>query len=106
MALPNDILAIDSNRKLIPQFQNQLERCETGDEFYWRGHVQTFWGFVIVYSQGNTDGGYTYLEFIREGRLFRREYHCGFTSRQLVQLAKRFAADVAQHAPGARGKRC
>jgi len=70
----------------------------TTDKFYnyETGTVRTFFGIVEVYSQGKLNhSNHTRIDFIFNGRSFRRTFNKRYSKKYLVTLANRFAKECA-----------
>lgn len=87
-----DVPFDDSSHKFNGNDQRHIIKHGDGAATCQEGHVITEYGIVAVYSQSD----YTRLTFAQAGMVYRRVFGQGFTPYNLVTLAKRFAAEIAQ----------
>jgi len=68
-----------------------------GDNDYYMGPVYTDHGIVEAYTQGDENNfELTMLEFIYQGRYYRRRFPRRYSKRYVVTLARRFAREKAK----------
>ena len=86
----------DGDWKVNPQLGRVHEYDGDWDAVHATAH-----GYVKMSADKYTHGAYTHLEFIWQGRLYRRTYNVFYGPRYAARLASRFAAEIALQAVSA-----
>ena len=77
-----------------------ISRIRRMPENYLDGHVLTPHGIVSCYSQGSaTDTPHTSLTVVINGRMYTRGFNRRYSTRGMVTLAARFAAELSRGKP-------
>lgn len=76
--------------------KSHYAQMHDGSRLESKGHVETYYGYVQVYSVWHPDDKrFTRLDFIRDGEMHYRNIDAYYSPRYLVTLARRFAAEIA-----------
>ncbi len=67
----------------------------------WRAVHATEYGYVDMQAEQYAHGAYTWLEFICNGRLYRRTIRAYYGPRYAARLATQFAREVVEGKVGA-----
>ena len=62
----------------------------------WQATHATVYGYVDMQAEQNVGGGYTWLDFIYQGRLHRRTVQAFYGPRYAARLATEFAREVVE----------
>lgn len=84
----------DNDWFVYPRGHMTRNTTTNGKADYYTGSVYTWHGIVHAYTQGDEDNfEITILDFIYQGRHYRRRFLKRYSKRYIVTLARRFARE-------------